>query len=62
MRFIYRILLIKLTNEIKNKELYNKLKRLLIAQKESIRINEEIRAPKVRVIDVDGTQLGVFLL
>ena len=31
-----------------------------IAQKDSVRVNEEIRASQVRVIDVDGTQLGVF--
>ncbi|MDZ7624191.1 MAG: translation initiation factor IF-3 [Ignavibacteriaceae bacterium] len=32
-----------------------------MAQVESIRVNEEIQAPKVRVIDADGKQLGVFL-
>ena len=31
-----------------------------IAQKDNVRVNEEIRAPQVRVIDVDGSQLGVF--
>ncbi|MEO8399726.1 MAG: translation initiation factor IF-3 [Ignavibacteriaceae bacterium] len=31
-----------------------------MAQKDSVRVNEDIKAPKVRVIDVDGTQLGVF--
>ena len=25
-----------------------------------MRVNEEIKAPKIRVIDVDGTQLGVY--
>jgi len=33
---------------------------LSIAQKDNVRVNEEIRAPQVRVIDVDGSQLGVF--
>ncbi|HSD64304.1 MAG TPA: translation initiation factor IF-3 [Ignavibacteriaceae bacterium] len=32
----------------------------MIAQKESVRINEEIKAPKVRVIDVDGSQVGIY--
>ncbi|HSP86550.1 MAG TPA: translation initiation factor IF-3 [Ignavibacteriaceae bacterium] len=31
-----------------------------MAQADSVRINEEIKASKVRVIDVDGTQLGVY--
>ncbi len=25
-----------------------------------MRVNEEIKAPKVRVIDIDGTQLGIY--
>ncbi|MGA7720786.1 MAG: translation initiation factor IF-3 [Ignavibacteriaceae bacterium] len=33
-----------------------------MAQKEEVRINEEIRAPKVRVIDIDGTQLGIYTI
>ncbi|MGD1006914.1 MAG: translation initiation factor IF-3 [Ignavibacteriaceae bacterium] len=33
-----------------------------MAQKEEVRINEEIRASKVRVIDVDGTQLGIYTI
>ncbi|MHB1686276.1 MAG: translation initiation factor IF-3 [Ignavibacteriaceae bacterium] len=31
-----------------------------MAQADSVRVNEEIKAPKVRVIDLDGTQLGIF--
>ncbi|MHB8580731.1 MAG: translation initiation factor IF-3 [Ignavibacteriaceae bacterium] len=31
-----------------------------MAQAESVRVNEEIKASKVRVIDIDGTQLGIF--
>ncbi|MFO7525448.1 MAG: translation initiation factor IF-3 [Ignavibacteriaceae bacterium] len=31
-----------------------------MAQKSSVRVNEEIKASKVRVIDVDGSQLGIF--
>ncbi|HKI77323.1 MAG TPA: translation initiation factor IF-3 [Ignavibacteriaceae bacterium] len=31
-----------------------------MAQKDNVRVNEEIRASQVRVIDVDGAQLGVF--
>ncbi|HUX93583.1 MAG TPA: translation initiation factor IF-3 [Ignavibacteriaceae bacterium] len=31
-----------------------------MAQAESVRVNEEIKASKVRVIDLDGTQLGIF--
>ena len=27
-----------------------------------MRINEEIRAPKVRLIDIDGTQLGIYTI
>ncbi|HKJ80746.1 MAG TPA: translation initiation factor IF-3 [Ignavibacteriaceae bacterium] len=34
--------------------------RLSIAQKDNVKVNEEIRASQVRVIDVDGSQLGVF--
>ncbi len=33
---------------------------MLIAQKEEVRVNEEIKASKVRLIDVDGTQLGIY--
>ncbi|MGA7836366.1 MAG: translation initiation factor IF-3 [Ignavibacteriaceae bacterium] len=31
-----------------------------IAQKDNVKVNEEIRASQVRVIDVDGSQLGVY--
>lgn len=34
--------------------------RQYIAQKGKTRVNEEILATKVRVLDVDGTQLGIF--
>lgn len=34
--------------------------RLSIAQKDNVKVNEEIRASQVRVIDVDGSQLGVY--
>ncbi len=33
---------------------------MLIAQKEEVRVNEEIKASKVRLIDVDGAQLGIY--
>ncbi len=33
---------------------------MIIAQQDNVRVNEDIRAPKVRVIDVDGAQLGIF--
>ena len=32
----------------------------LSIKSDNVRVNEEIRASQVRVIDVDGTQLGVF--
>lgn len=35
-------------------------KEVIITQKSTVRVNEEIKASKVRVIDVDGTQLGVY--
>ncbi|WP_337865973.1 translation initiation factor IF-3 [Ignavibacterium sp.] len=31
-----------------------------MSDKKSVRVNEEIKAPKVRVIDFDGTQRGIF--
>ncbi|NWF90693.1 MAG: translation initiation factor IF-3 [Ignavibacteriaceae bacterium] len=31
-----------------------------MAQKEEVRVNEEIKSLRVRVIDIDGTQLGIF--
>ena len=52
-------LLIKLQFKFQRK-INNILKRLHIAQKSSVRVNEEIKASKVRVIDVDGAQLGIF--